>query len=40
MIEQILEKENLTKDDLIYLMKLTKQDDLNKLYEKAYSIKE
>ena len=40
MLEQILEKENLTKDDLIYLMKLTKQDDLNKLYEKAYSIKE
>ena len=40
MLEQILEKENLTKDDLIYLMKLTKQDDLNKLYEKAYSMKE
>lgn len=40
MLEQILEKESLTKDDLIYLMKLTKQDNLNKLYEKAYSIKE
>lgn len=40
MLEQILEKENLTKEDLVYLMKLTKQEDLNKLYEKAYSIKE
>lgn len=40
MLEQILEKENLSKEDLVYLMKLTKQKDLDKLYKKAYSIKE
>lgn len=40
MLEEILEKENLSKEDLVYLMKLTKQEDLNKLYNKAYSVKE
>ena len=40
MLDQILEKEKLEKEDLVYLMKLTKQEDLEKLYKKAYSIKE
>ena len=40
MLDEILDKKNLSRDDLIYLMKLVKQEDLNKLYQKAYSIKE
>lgn len=40
LLDQILEKENLEKEDLLYLMKLTKQEDLEKLYKKAYSVKE
>lgn len=40
LLDEILNKENLTKEDLIYLMKLTKSEDLDKLYKKAYEIKE
>ncbi len=39
-IDDILNKETLTKEDLIYLMSLTDDDDLNKLYKKAYEVKE
>lgn len=40
MIDKILQKENLTKEDLIYLLSINDEDELNKLFEKAYSIKE
>ncbi|MCL2593193.1 MAG: [FeFe] hydrogenase H-cluster radical SAM maturase HydE [Defluviitaleaceae bacterium] len=40
MLRDILNKYELDKSDLLYLMNLTDKDDLNMLYEKAYSIKE
>lgn len=39
-LEEILYKDNLTKEDLIYLMKLKKSEDLERLYKRAYEIKE
>lgn len=38
-IKEILEKDNLTKDDLVYLMKVQDPKDLESLYNKAYEIK-
>jgi biotin synthase len=35
-LDQILNKENLTKDDLIFLLSLTDRDDIHKLKDKAY----
>lgn len=40
MINGIFEKTNLTRKDLIELLKIEDQDQLNELYKKAYSIKE
>ncbi|MBS5793216.1 MAG: [FeFe] hydrogenase H-cluster radical SAM maturase HydE [Lachnospirales bacterium] len=40
MIDKILEKEELTKDDLVALLSVEKEEELNKLFEKAYAIKE
>lgn len=40
MLENILNKEKLLKDDLLYLMNLSSPDDLELLYQKAYQIKE
>lgn len=40
MTESVLDKKVLEKEELIYLMKLTEQVDLEKLYKKAYSVKE
>jgi biotin synthase len=39
-LDKVLEQEQFTKDDLIYLMSLKKQEDLEKLYKRAYQIKE
>lgn len=36
---EILEKDSLTKDDLIYLMKVEDEAELKAIYEKAYEIK-
>lgn len=36
---EILEKENLTKDDLVYLMKVEDPKELDLIYNKAYEIK-
>lgn len=38
-IEEILEKEKLTRDDLITLMKITDSKELDMLYKKAYEVK-
>lgn len=38
-INEILEKDSLTKDDLVYLMKVQDPKDLESLYNKAYEIK-
>lgn len=38
-IIEILEKENLTKDDLIYLMKVEDPEEINLIYNKAYEVK-
>lgn len=38
-IIEILEKENLTKDDLIYLMKVEDPEEINHIYNKAYEVK-
>ncbi|WP_250278959.1 [FeFe] hydrogenase H-cluster radical SAM maturase HydE [[Clostridium] colinum] len=40
MIEKILEKDKLTRDDLIKLLSIEDEKDMNKLFNKAYSIKE
>lgn len=40
MIDKILNKDELNYDDLLYLMKLEKKEDLDKLFKKAYMIKE
>lgn len=37
---EILKKEKLTKEDLIYLMEVENQEELNLIFEKAYEIKE
>ena len=39
-LDKVLGQEQFTKDDLIYLMSLKKQEDLEKLYKRAYQIKE
>jgi len=36
----VLDKTNLTPEDLLFLMKLENSDDLARLYERAYSVKE
>ena len=38
-LEAVLEKEKLTRDDLVYLLGLEKEEDLEKLFEKAYEVK-
>ncbi len=38
-INEILEKDSLTKDDLVYLMKVQDPKDLESLYNKAYEVK-
>lgn len=38
-LDKVLGQEQFTKDDLIYLMSLKKQEDLEKLYKRAYQIK-
>lgn len=38
-LEVILNKDQLTRDDLIYLMNLEDKEDLQKLYDKAYEVK-
>ena len=40
MINEILNKEQLSREDLITLLKLEKEEDLQLLYEKAYEVKE
>lgn len=40
MIDEILKKEKLIKKDIITLLSIEKEEELNKLFEKAYSIKE
>jgi len=40
MIEKVLSKEKLGRDDLLYLMKLEDKRDLQKLYDAAYAVKE
>ncbi len=40
LTDEILNKENYCKDDLLYLMRLKRQEDLEKLYKKAYEVKE
>lgn len=37
---EILNKEKLTREDLLYLMNTEDPKDLNLIYEKAYEIKE
>ncbi len=39
-VSQILQKENLTRDDLLTLMRVTSHDELDLIYKKAYEIKE
>jgi len=39
-LEKILNKKELTKEDLIYLIKLKDKEEINKLYKKAYKVKE
>ncbi len=39
MISNILNKENLTEEDLVYLLSLENEEDLKLLYDKAYEIK-
>lgn len=39
MLEDILKKEKLTKEDLVFLMKLTDPNDLDQLYQAAYAVK-
>ncbi len=38
-LEKVLEKENLSFEDLVFLLSLENEEDLNKLYKKAYEIK-
>lgn len=40
MIDKILQKDELTKEDLIALLSIEDEEDLQKLFKKAYSIKE
>ena len=40
MINDILNKEQLSREDLITLLKLEKEEELEALYEKAYAVKE
>ncbi len=40
MINDILNKEQLSREDLITLLQLEKEDELQALYEKAYAVKE
>jgi biotin synthase len=39
MLEKILKKEKFSRDDLIYLLNLEKEDDIHKLYDAAYAQK-
>ena len=39
-LDTILDQENFTKSDLLYLMSLSKSEELEKLYKKAYQVKE
>lgn len=39
MLQEILKKEKWTKEDLVFLMKLTDPDDLEQLYQAAYEVK-
>lgn len=39
MLGKILEKEELNYEDMLFLMKLKKKEDIEKLYKKAYQIK-
>ncbi|TDX51781.1 [FeFe] hydrogenase H-cluster radical SAM maturase HydE [Orenia marismortui] len=38
-LDEILKQDKLTRDDLVYLMNLKEEDDLEKLYNKAYQLK-
>lgn len=40
MLHDILKQDNFTRDDLIYLINLTDKNDLDKLFEAAYKVKE
>ncbi len=40
MVDKILQKEELTKEDIVTLLKIDNFFDMEKLYEKAYSVKE
>lgn len=40
MIDKILQKQEITKDDLITLLSIEDENNLNKLFQKAYSVKE
>jgi len=40
MIQEILAKPKMSRDDLLYLMNLENEQDLQKLYEAAYAVKE
>ncbi len=39
-IDTILTKDKMSRDDLIYLLKLTSRDDIQYLYDRAYAVKE
>ncbi|KXS55882.1 MAG: [FeFe] hydrogenase H-cluster radical SAM maturase HydE [Candidatus Adiutrix intracellularis] len=39
MLKEILNRTNFSRDDLIFLMKLTNQNELNRLFESAYAVK-
>ncbi len=38
-LDKILQQEDFSFEDLVYLLSLEKEEDLNKLYEKAYEVK-
>lgn len=40
MVSKVLNKEDLSKEDLLYLINLQNENDLNALYKKAYEVKE
>ena len=40
LLDEVLNKKNYTKEDIIYLMSLKKPEYLEKLYKKAYEVKE
>lgn len=39
LLENILQKDQLSKEDIVFLLSLENKEDLEKLYEKAYRIK-